>query len=154
VKIERAELEPQTILGVREVVKMSELTEFFSRAFAASAKELAAQGNHPVGPPVAIYSGMPSDTIAVTAGFPAVRPATPAEKGSGLVLAELQGGPVVTAIHIGSYDQLGESYGKIATWMAEHQLKPAAEMWEEYLVGPDSVTDPTLWQTRIVFPIA
>jgi effector-binding domain-containing protein len=153
-KIEQAELENRTVLGVREVVKMSELTEFFARAFAAAAAELAKQGGHPAGPPVAIYYGQPTDTVTVTAGFPALGPMKPADASSGLVLAELRGGPATTAIHIGPYDQLSVTYGKISAWMFEHQLKPTSEMWEEYLVGPDSVADPALWQTRIVFPVA
>jgi effector-binding domain-containing protein len=155
-KIEQAELDARTVLGVREVVKMTELTEFFARAFAAAATELAKQGNHPAGPPVAIYSGQPTDMVTVTAGFPAIRPANPAQPPdatAGLVLAELPGGPAVTAIHIGSYDQLSTSYSKISAWMMEHQVKPTNQMWEEYLVGPDTVSDPALWQTRIVFPI-
>ncbi|HEY8914211.1 hypothetical protein [Lacisediminihabitans sp.] len=32
--VERVELEPRTICGVREVIPMSEMSEFFGRVFA------------------------------------------------------------------------------------------------------------------------
>lgn len=150
-KIERVEREPQPIVGVRQRVPMSDLSEFFGRAFAAAAAELARQGSHPAGPPVALYSGAVTDTVDVIAGYPVSEPVTPA---AGLVAATLPGGPIVETIHTGSYDALGATYGELSTWFAEHGVTPADQMWEEYLVGPDSEADPSRWQTRIVFPVS
>ncbi|WP_166790837.1 hypothetical protein [Cryobacterium mannosilyticum] len=39
-------------------------------------------------------------------------------------------------------------------YISAEKLATAGDMWEEYLVGPDSESDPAKWQTRIVFPLA
>ena len=149
-KVERVEREPQPMLGVRAVVPMSDLREFFSRAFAATAGELARQGARPAGPPVALYSAFAADAVDVVAGFPVSQPVTPA---AGFVASTLPGGPVVATVHTGAYDALGATYGELATWFEEHGVTRADQMWEEYLVGPDSQVDPSRWQTRILFPV-
>jgi effector-binding domain-containing protein len=148
--VTRVEREPRTICGVREVIPLSGMTEFFGRAFAAAAAELSKQGSHPAGAPVALYHGQPTDTVDVTAGFPVAAPVTPT---AALAVATLPGGSAVETIHVGPYDTLSDTYARLATWMAEQKLTPAADMWEEYLVGPGSEPDPAKWRTRIVFPL-
>ncbi|HEX5332679.1 MAG TPA: GyrI-like domain-containing protein [Cellulomonas sp.] len=147
--IERAERDPQTILGVREVVPMTRFQEFFGRAFGVAAADLGRQGAAPAGPPVALYRGPVTTTVDVTAGFPVGQPVTP---GPGVVTATLPGGPTVEAVHTGSYDSLPTTYAEVTAFIAEQGLTPEGEMWEEYLVGPDTEPDPSRWQTRVVFP--
>ncbi|TXN31898.1 GyrI-like domain-containing protein [Lacisediminihabitans profunda] len=149
--VQRVELEPRTIYGVHEVIPMSELTDFFGRALAEAAAEMGKQGAFPGGPPVALYHGMPTDTIDVTAGFPVSRAVAPAGR---VVVATLPGGSAVEATHAGPYDTLAETYGEISAWIADQKLTPAEDMFEEYLVGPDGESDPANWRTRIVFPLA
>ena len=148
--IERAERNPQTILGLREVVPMTAFQEFFGRAFGAAAADLGRQGSAPAGPPVALYRGPVTTTVDVTAGFPVGQPVTP---GPGLVTAALPGGSTVETVHTGSYDSLPATYAEVTSWIAAQGLTPWQEMWEEYLVGPDAEPDPSRWQTRIVFPV-
>jgi effector-binding domain-containing protein len=148
--VERVDREPRTLYGLREVVPLGEMTEFFGRAFASTAAELSKQGSFPAGAPIALYHGAPTATIDVTAGFPAAHPVTPT---STVVVATLPGGSAVETIHVGPYDTLADTYDRLAAWMTEHALTPADDMWEEYLVGPDAESDPAKWRTRIVFPL-
>lgn len=151
-KAERIELEPRTMLGVHDVIPMNEMTAYFERAFMASAAEIGKQGAYPAGPPIALYHGAPVDNAAdITAGFPVAQPVTP---GEGTVVVTLPGGPAIETIHTGSYDDLGRTYAEVTDWITAEKLATAGDMWEEYLVGPDSETDPAKWQTRIVFPLA
>ena len=150
-QIDRIELEPRTMLGLHETVKMADLTDYFMRAFEASAAELAEQGLAPAGPPLALYHGMPTDTVDVTAGFPVAGTA----HGSGdVVVTDLPVGEAVTSIYTGPYDGMTRTYDEIAVWLREHNLATGADMWEEYLTGPDADPDPATWQTRIVLPLA
>jgi effector-binding domain-containing protein len=150
-EIERIERSRQPIVGLHEVVPMSNLSEFFGRAFAAAVAELARQGTAPMGPPVALYNGTFGESADVTAGFPVRTPAAPE---GGLVLAALPGGEVVQTVHVGPYDELAATYGELSGWIAERGLTPADQMWEEYLVGPDREPDPARWRTRVAFPVA
>lgn len=148
--IERAELQPQTIIGLHEVVPVDELPDFFGRAFHAAAAALAEQGLDPAGPPVAMYGGMPTESVDVTAGFPVNGKVSVAD---GLVVSDLPGGPVVQAVHVGTYDDLAKAYGEVMRWMGQRHLTPSAQMWEQYLNDPGDVDDPHQLQTRIVIPV-
>jgi effector-binding domain-containing protein len=151
VNIERVELQPRTLLGVRDVVRLTELSNFFGTAFDAAAAELVRLGVAPAGPPIALYTGNPSDTVDVTAGYPV---AVPVEGTPSFVVVDLAGGPAVQTIHIGSYDTLADTYTEIVEWLTKEKLTPTSQVWEEYLLGPDSGASPAEWQTRIVFPVA
>ncbi len=56
-------------------------------------------------------------------------------------------------IHHGSYDDLSNTYEELTAWFKENGMTPPTVMWEEYLVGPESGTDPSRWRTRIVYPV-
>lgn len=147
--IERVELEPQPIVGVHEVVPVDDLPGFFGRAFHAAAAALAEQGLEPAGPPVAVYGGMPTESVDVTAGFPVHGPV---RVSGDLVVRDLPGGSVVQAVHVGPYDGLAQAYSEVMRWMGARHLTPVADMWEQYLNDPDSVASPQEYQTRIVIP--
>ena len=149
-RIDRCERAPQPVIGVHRDVAMASLTEFFGRAFAEVTAALDQKGVPPAGPPVAFYAGVTEQAADVTAGFPVVGSVTPAR---GLVALTLPGGPTVEATHVGPYDGLADAYADLTRWFEEQGLTPSAVMWEEYLVGPESVADPSRWQTRIVYPM-
>ncbi len=151
-KAERIELEPRTMLGVHDTVPMSDMTAYFERAFVESGAELGRQGSFPAGAPIAFYHGAPTENAAdITAGFPVSQAVVP---GPDTVVLTLPGGQAVETIHTGAYDELGRTYAELTDWIDSEKLVPAGDMWEEYLVGPDSEPDPEKWQTRIVFPLA
>jgi effector-binding domain-containing protein len=137
--------------GVRKTVAMTELTQFFSQAFAQTMKALEARGVEVVGPPFGKYYGHPGRTVDVEAGFPIAEPITRhGQVGPGL----LPGGRVVEAIHVGPYDTMGLTYAAIERFFAAEGLTPGPIMWESYLSDPDAEPDPAQWRTRICWPIA
>jgi effector-binding domain-containing protein len=148
---ERIELEPRTIVGVHEVIPLNAMIEFFDRAFTGAFAELTNHGASPVGPPIALYHGAPTDTVDVTAGFPVAQPWS---QSSGIVAVSLPGGAAIETTHVGPYDTMTETYQQLTEWMKAQKLIPAVDMWEEYLVGPDTEPDPAKWRTRIVYPLA
>jgi len=151
VQMDRIDLEPRTLLGVREVVKMTDLTDYFGRAFGAASAEIERQGLTPTGPPLALYHGMPTDTVDITAGIPV---AGDARAGDGIVVTPLPVGPAVATVYVGPYDGMTRTYDEIAAWLQAENLTPRPDMWEEYLTDPETDPDPATWQTRIVFPLA
>jgi effector-binding domain-containing protein len=135
---------------VRERVPVDELPQFFGRALHQAMTFLQAQGHHPVGPPIALYHGMPDGSVDVEAGFPVEAPITP---GEGVTPGRLPGGRIVEAVHVGPYDAMEATYGEVMAWMSERRLTPAEEMWEVYLTDPDARPDPATWETRICWPV-
>jgi effector-binding domain-containing protein len=148
-EIVRGKRVPQEIVGLHEAVRVEDLRDFFPRAMTAAGEALAARGVDPAGPPVALYEGMSEETFDVTAGFPVPAGAAPND----VVAATLPGGATVEVIHQGSYDDLSNTYEELTAWFKENGMTPPTVMWEEYLVGPESGTDPSHWRTRIVYPV-
>lgn len=144
------ELTAQPVVGVREVVALTELPTFFGRAFEAAAVELSRHGLSPVGPPVAVYEGEVGTEADVMVGFP-VHDAV--EVGEGTVLTVLPAGAAVEVIHTGPYDTMTDTYRELTAWFSEQGITPASRMWEEYLVGPETTPDASRWQTKIVWPV-
>lgn len=143
-------LEPATVAALRETVPMPELPGFFERAFHATMAAAQGQGIAVVGPPVGVYFGMPEDTVDVAAGFPTARPVAAAD---GVVALTLPGGRAVQVLHMGTYDAMEQTYGRVMAWMGERGLSPTDVMWEVYLTEP-TPDDPESWQTLIVLPLA
>lgn len=143
-------LEPVTVAAIRETVPMSALTGFFDRVFRATMATAQQQGIPVVGPPVAVYYQMPSDTVDVAGGFPT---ASPVEPDGDVHPVDLPGGQAAQVMHVGSYDSLEQTYGRLMAWMREQQHTPAEVMWEAYLNEPDP-DRPDEAQTLIVWPLA
>ena len=52
----------------------------------------------------------------------------------------MAGGPVVTTLHAGSYDELPLAYDALLAWSHERGHRPAGPIRETYLPGPTPVT--------------
>ena len=141
--------EKQHAVVVREQVPMNQLPQFFGRAFGKTMSVAQAQGRHIVGPPIAVYFGMPTDTVDVAAGFPID---APVEAGDGTEPYELPGGQAVEMLHIGSYESLSAGYHKLTEWMTEQDLTSADVMWESYLNDPGE--HPESAQTLVTWPVS
>ena len=45
------------------------------------------------------------------------------------------------------------TYDELMAWLEEQHIAVPEDMWEEYLVGPDTEAEPAKWQTRIFAPL-
>jgi effector-binding domain-containing protein len=142
----------RTALVVRRVVRMDELPEFFAEAFGRCVEAATSLHKEIGGAPFAWYHGAPTTTIDVSAGLP-VEYLT-GELPPGVEAVERPGGRAVTAVHVGHFDTLHETYQAVEAWMAEHDLEAGDDAWEEYLTDPESEPDQSKWETRVVLPLA
>lgn len=149
-EIERLTLEPRRMVGLHDVVAVKDLPAFFARAWAATEAHLAGVGASPAGRPMALYRGQVTDTVDVVIGY-AVGAGVPA--GPDLEEVALPRGEAVATIHTGPFDTMEGTYRAVERYVADAGLTASAEVWEEYLVGPDTEADPARWQTRIVQPL-
>lgn len=144
-------LSAMPVAVVREVVPMRQLTDFFDRAYRTVAATVGKQGVVITGPPVGVYFGTPTDTVDVAAGFPTDRPVTAEDA----VTAEtLPGGRAAQIMHVGSYDSLQQTYGRLMTWLQDQKLGGGPVMWESYLTEPTPGGDQHDMLTRITWPLA
>lgn len=150
-EIERLTLEPRRMLGLHDVVAVKDLPAFFARAWEATEAHLTRVGASPAGPPMALYRGPVADTVDVVIGY-AVDAGVPA--GPDLEEVALPRGEAVATVHTGPFDAMESTYGAVERYVADAGLTASGEVWEEYLVGPDTEADPSRWRTRIVQPLA
>ena len=74
--------------------------------------------------------------------------------GAGKVEAsKLPGGAVVTTIHRGPYETLGETWSALQRWIKDNGKVPGEAPWELYLTDPGEIKDPAEWRTEIVIPV-
>jgi hypothetical protein len=95
-------------------------------------------------------SSTTAGTFDVTAGYPTAKPL---KIGSPFTGERLPGGRIVHVLHLGPWSTLLSTYDRLSEWLVAHRLSLVPLMWEEYLVGPDTVADPAAWRTRIVVPL-
>ena len=143
---------PATIVAVvHDVVPMSEITDFFGRAFQTVTDTLAKQGIAMTGPPIGVYFGMPADTVEVAAGFPTAKAVTAEDE---VVAETLPAGRAAQVMHVGSYDSLQQTYGRLMTWLESQKLRGGTVMWESYLTEPTPGQSQDTMMTRISWPLA
>ena len=53
------------------------------------------------------------------------------------------------AIYRGSYEQLAEGWREFDRWMAANGHTPGPDLYEFYVVGPDSTPDAGKWRTEL-----
>jgi len=93
---------------------------------------------------------MPKDTVDLGAGFPTDR-SVRAENG---VIAEtLPGGRTAQILHVGPYDSIQQTYGRLMTWLEGQNLHGGQVMWENYLTEPTLDGDQHATLTRISWPL-
>jgi effector-binding domain-containing protein len=150
IEVELVECAPQRTAVVHGSVPLAELPSFLGRAYAAVWETLAAQGIEPAGEPFAYFHGTPGATANLEAGVATEAACAPQGE---VVPGELPGGQAVATTHVGPYEAMAATYGRIRAWTAAHGLVPAEDMWEVYLSDASNEPDPATWRTRIFWPV-
>jgi len=64
---------------------------------------------------------------------------------------------VARTVYRGYCAALGDAWGEFEAWIesytAAHGLREAEDLWEQYLVNPDSAKDPQEWRTELNRPL-
>ena len=147
---ELADLNEITTAMIHGVVPMAEIADFFDRSFSELATVLDRQGIAPTGPAFARYAGPPGETADLEVGFPVSGSVTPEGQ---VCPSRLPAGPVARLVHAGGYDRLGESWGRLGSWIAEQGLTPGADLWEVYVTEPRPDMDPADLRTELFWAL-
>ncbi|WP_298592180.1 GyrI-like domain-containing protein [uncultured Kocuria sp.] len=140
------EHQEQPMAVVTGTVAMSELREFFDRSFGELGKAMADGAFEPSGPPMAVYHGVPAETVHLEVGFPVRGQVTP--QGS-VVAHRLPASRAATSVHRGNYDDLGRSWQRLAEWAGSQGLALGDRMWEVYVTEPRPGDDPADMVTEL-----
>ena len=60
---------------------------------------------------------------------------------------------VARTVYHGGYAGLAAAWGEFETWIAANGHKSAPDLWECYVLGPESNSDPANWRTELTRPL-
>lgn len=112
---------------------------------------LAAQGITPTGPWFTHHLKMDPNTFDFEICVPVPKPvaATGRVKPGQLPAAA----KVAQTVYHGSYEGLGAAWGEFMAWIKGNGHTPSPDLWERYVAGPESSSDPASWRTELNQPL-
>jgi fermentation-respiration switch protein FrsA (DUF1100 family) len=154
------DLPARATVVVRTVEPMAtvDVGALVDRALPAAGARITAAGLTVDGPPIVRYLEWGGATADLEIGFPVAGPAAAIEglpaavPGAGPGRSALPGGRCVVAEHVGPYQDLPATWGRLMAWVWDRGLEPAGPVWESYTDNPD-LTEPALLRTEVIRPI-
>jgi len=149
------EISEQPTITIRENATMASIPVRIGKIYSEIITFMSKKGIAPAGAPFAYWHNMNSESMNkglfdMECGFPVGAPV----EGEGQIKAsKLPGGKVATAMHIGPYETLVETYEAMQSWTKEKGYQVEDDMWEAYLTNPCEVPDKSKWMTEIFLPI-
>ena len=135
---------------IRITVSRAEIQRVMGPAYRELMDAVAAQGIATAGPWFTHHLRIPDDTFDFEVGVPVTAPVAATGR---VQPGELRAAMVARTIHRGPYEGLPAAWGEFAAWIAAQGQRPAAELWERYLAGPESGADPAAWRTELNRPL-
>lgn len=149
--IERRELTSQPVLIMRCRTPRAELQAAIGNSLGGVFGHCQKVGLPLEGKPFVRYLSTGPGLWDIECGKPLAAPAP----GDGAIeAATLPGGPVLVAMHGGSYDQLNDTYVAMERWMHANGVRPGSAPWESYITDPADHPDPADWRTEVYWPLA
>jgi len=146
------ELSAQPIVGKRFRTSMAQIQDEIGAAFDALFAYLGEVGEHPSGPPFALYFGPDFDPNDFE--MEVCVPVNRVLEGSGEIESEeLPGGLAISAIHKGPYGEIEATYNKMEAWREENGYEVAGPWREVYLNDPSQVGEAELL-TEVHIPVS
>jgi effector-binding domain-containing protein len=56
-------------------------------------------------------------------------------------------------VYRGPYEGLGAAWSELGEWITTQGLKPASDLWEVYVAGPETGKDAASWRTELNQPL-
>jgi effector-binding domain-containing protein len=135
---------------IRLTIPREEIRSVMGPAIAEVMSAIAAQGIAPSGPWFSHHLRMDPKVFDFEISVPVTRPivATGRVQPSYLLAAK-----VARTVYHGPYEGLGGAWAEFMTWIEAGGHMPAENLWERYLIGPESTPDPAVWQTELSRPL-
>ena len=148
--VEEIKVAPRHFVGIRREVPTTELAGFFAEVFPKVMQWMGEKGIPPASAPMAVWCAMDMETgIADTHAGAFV--AQPVEGEGEITPGITVGGDALKLVHVGGYDKMGQSWGRIYRRAKELGRVPGSG-WEVYVDDPQTVPADEL-KTEIYLPI-
>jgi effector-binding domain-containing protein len=131
-------------------IPRAEMVHVFESAVSELLEGLAAQGIAPTGAVFAHHLQMSPDTFDFEVGLPVSTPVTAVGR---VKPGALRAAKVARTVYHGPYEGLYGAWGEFMAWIEANGHTPGPDLWECYVTGPHSSTDPATWCTELNRPV-
>ena len=149
-KPEIVQTEAQPAAVIHLTIPREEIRNVMGPGIGELMAAIAAQGIAPAGPIFSHHFRMDPKTFDFEIGVPVQKPVSATGR---VKPGQLPAAKVARTVCHGPYEGLGPAWGEFGAWIAAQGLKPAENLWECYLAGPESGPDPTKWRTELNRPL-
>jgi effector-binding domain-containing protein len=145
-----AELDGTRTAFIRITVPREQMPEVFGPAVEELVSTLTAQGVEISGPLFAHHLAMDPQTFDFEAGFPVAGPVAATGR---VQPGERPNVRVARTVYQGPYEGLPAAWSEFHDWVDKSGLDWVQDIWECYVVGPQSDSDPANWRTELNRPL-
>jgi effector-binding domain-containing protein len=142
--------DPQPVAWIHATTTPMELGPTLARLHGEVREFLTAAAIEPVGSPLARYARYERDFVELDAGLGIAATGRGSDR---VAIAELPGGEIATAVHVGPYTTLSKTYAELTVWLTQQKRQPHGAPWEVYVTGRDAEPDSRRWRTEIYWPV-
>ncbi len=135
---------------IRLTIPRSEIMNVMGPGIGELMATVVAQGVGPSGAWFSHHLRMDPEIFDFEIGVPVSAPVTPEGR---VQPGELPATRVARTVYQGPYEGLGSAWGEFRAWIAAQGLTHAENLWECYVVGPESGSDSTQWRTELHQPL-
>ena len=144
------EHEAQLTAIIRFTIPRSEIVKVMGPGIDELMETVRAQGIGPAGRWYSLHHRMDPATFDFEIGVPVSAPVTPTGR---VESGQLPAARVVRTVYHGGYEGLGAAWGELVPYCAAERLAIAPNLWEVYLVGPESGPDSAAYRTELSRPL-
>ena len=111
---------------------------------------VAAQGITPAGPWFMHHLRMDPEIFDFEVGLPVTAPVAPAGR---VEPGQLPATTVARTVYQGGPEGLSDAWREFVAWIEATGHTPGPDLWECYVLGPESNPDPATWRTELNRPL-
>jgi effector-binding domain-containing protein len=138
------------IATLHVTVPRSEIQKVMGPGLAELKAAVAAQGVAVTGPWFTHHLKMDPAVFDFEIGVPVAKPISPAGR---VRPGTWPAARIARTVHRGGYEKLGDAWGAFNQWAEAQGLRPAEDLWERYVTGPESGPDPGAYRTELIRPL-
>lgn len=147
-QIVQTQKQPTAVIRLK--VPREEIQQVMGPAIGEVMAAVSSQGIGPAGPVFSHHFQMDPKTFDFEVGVAVNKPVQPVGR---VQASELPAARVAQTIYHGGYEGLGAAWGEFMARIAGDGHKPAANLWERYVAGPESGPDASQWRTELNRPL-
>ncbi len=140
----------QPTAAIRMTRPVTQIGPAMGEAFPKIYHAVISAGIEPAGMPLARYFDFGEEETTFECAIPVAEAFRPTDE---VQASSVGGGEAAFCIHVGPYETIGQTWGRVMAWVAEQGRVPAGPTWEVYVDDPQDV-EPDQLKTELYVPLA